>query len=56
MSLDDQSSVCSILTCFDPRDADVQRAIQLSEQEASERTKAVEDANSRSLFDDGLQV
>ncbi|KAG8760413.1 hypothetical protein FRC14_003110 [Serendipita sp. 396] len=37
-------------------DADLERALKLSEEEEKERAKAVEDANSRSLFDDGLQA
>lgn len=37
-------------------DADLKRAMQLSEQEERDRAKAVEDANSRSLFDDALQT
>lgn len=35
------------------RDRDLQRAIKLSEEEEAKRAKAVEDANSKSLFEDG---
>ncbi|CAG7850881.1 Epsin-1 [Serendipita indica DSM 11827] len=38
------------------RDADLERALKLSEQEERDRAKAVEDANSRALFDDSLQT
>lgn len=35
------------------RERDVQRAIKLSEEEEAKRAKAVEEANSKSLFEDG---
>ncbi|EJD48874.1 ENTH-domain-containing protein [Auricularia subglabra TFB-10046 SS5] len=35
---------------------DLQKALKLSEEEEAKRTKAVEDANSRSLFDDNAQL
>jgi hypothetical protein len=38
------------------REDDLQRALRLSEQEEHDRAKAVDDANSRALFDDSLQT
>lgn len=37
-------------------EADLQKAIKLSEEEEARRTKAVEDSNASSLFDDNNQL
>ena len=47
-----QSSLSLILQHL-YRERDLQRAIKLSEEEEANRAKAVEDANSKSLFEDG---
>lgn len=35
------------------RERDLQRAIKMSEEEEAKRAKAVEESNSKSLFEDG---